>query len=202
MLLLLNLGWAPTATTTRTCAGTWTTAAATTTAPARRACRPGRASTTLPAATGSMPLASRWTKRAKPCSPGPRATAGSPSAWPHRCVRAVSCAPAAACCALPRGATVWRWMRCTTPAARSSVGRRRAALWRCRCSWRHVWCSPHPPSCRPPPSACNGPPGWWPTSTSTRRCKTALAPPPHGTTCSTRTPTPAAWAMWMPATSA
>ena len=42
---LTNKGWMM-----PTCAGTWTTAAATTTARARRACRPGRVSTTSPAA--------------------------------------------------------------------------------------------------------------------------------------------------------
>jgi hypothetical protein len=78
-------GWTKRGWMTRTCAGTWTTAAATTTARARRACRPGPASTTSPAATAFMRRARPPPKTARACSPGPKATAGSPSAWPRRC---------------------------------------------------------------------------------------------------------------------
>jgi hypothetical protein len=108
---------------------------------------------------------------------------------------------AAACCALPRAAMAWRWMPSTTPRTAWSAGRHSAASWRCRCLWPRAWCKTRPHFCAKPRSACNGRRGWWPTSTSTRRWPTAPAPRPRGTTCSTAMPTPAAWAMWMPATS-
>lgn len=70
---------------------------------------------------------------------------------------------------ITEGAMAWRWRRSTMPRAMSSAGRRRAAWWRCPCSWLHAWCATRRPFSPKQRSACPGRRGWWPTSTSMRR---------------------------------
>jgi hypothetical protein len=210
MLLLLKLGWAPArAATTRTCAGTWTTAAATTTAPGTRArvglgghpllCQPPRFS--------CAGQSHRWTKRATAaCSPGPRATAGSPSAWPRRCVQGgqlhTGCSVLRIAEGRPRRAG---GCASTTPRRPvSSAGRRQ----RCVVALpvfvaARVVQAPHPPSCnsrRPAPALGALAGGQHPPRRAAAR--PARRRPRMGQRALPGRHPPAAWAMSMPATSA